>query len=95
MSGEVVKTSLSLAALVIDARSKAVVPRAKVTFPDAVRPRTSHVTSDGYRVFVGIPAGSVRVLVTAPGYQPLNTTVDIPASPTLAGAVLEFALDHS
>ncbi|WP_437536876.1 carboxypeptidase-like regulatory domain-containing protein [Sorangium sp. So ce726] len=89
-----VKTLLSLAALVVDARSKAPIPDATLRFLDATRHRAAHVTSDGYRVFVGIPPGPARVQVTAPGYRTLDTSVEIPTAPTLANAVLEFSLER-
>jgi hypothetical protein len=92
---EEVKTLLSLAALVVDAQSKAPIPDAKLRFLDAARHTVPHITSDGYRVFVGIPPGPARVQVTAPGYQTLDANVEIPAAPTLANAVLEFSLERS
>ena len=93
MSSEAVATQLSLAALVIDATTKALIADATISFPDTTQPWRASVTADGYRVFTRIPAGPVRVLVTAPGYQALDITVEIPVSPTLADAVREFWLD--
>ena len=95
LPGEITTTLLSVAALVVDASSGAVLRDAVFVFLDTSARWEPHLTSDGYHVFVAVPPGVHRARVSAPGYLPLETAIDVPAQPTLANAVVELALERA